>query len=277
MAIEKTTLLSPSCPPGMSLILSWPYLVPVESIVVNTCFLGMPLGKQRPGFDKNGHVYTPRATKEYEKKLSDLFLAELKLAKPDGKSKFALRCRFYRGTRQRIDCDNLMKAVSDAANKVVWTDDSQVMEVIGNLFLADANPRAEILIHRIPDPSPRPKCSVCGKEIFTYPSICAKFCSADCANASKRVTLDCPVCEKSFTVPLYQINRPNRKKRIYCSLSCSTIAARKERDGSKSRTNWKCVDCGSQVSKPAYKRCRACHLSKPSNHTVFNHRKSASG
>lgn len=236
-------------------LMSWPYQVSDEDIAARIVFIGEPLGKQRPRFTRAGGVYTPSATRAYETALRNLFLAETKFALPDRESRFALRCRFYRSSRQRIDCDNLIKAISDAATKVVWADDSQVMEVVGKLFLCDPNPRAEVLIHRIEDTAPKKKCEVCGKAFVTYPSWeSRRHCSNECSSVASRVTLKCPECGVEFTVPRHQ----TRRNRIYCSKSCGVKSSRRAAGVATPKS--RCLVCGAGVSKPKYKICRACFL-----------------
>jgi hypothetical protein len=71
---------------------------------------------------------------------------------------------------------------------------------------------------RGPDASVTGKtCQQCGKPF------CSKykrqFCSFDCFNESKRKTLICPYCKKSFKVGRYKA-----KLRIYCSKRCRCLA-----------------------------------------------------
>ena len=144
-------------------IRSSPYPVREEEIVLCMRFIGEPVSKARARFTRAGGIYTPEKTRAYEEQLQWIMRTHLRSREPDTKGRFALRCIFYRGSRQRIDCDNLIKTVSDAATGQVWYDDYQVMEIVGKLFLADNNPRAEILIHRVEDSAQRLECPVCGK------------------------------------------------------------------------------------------------------------------
>lgn len=243
--------------------LLWPYSIPEGDLVLHLTFEGRPLGKQRPRFTRKGHVYTPGATREYESKLRVLMRSQLGARKPDGEHKFALRCLFYRQNRQRIDCDNLLKAVSDAATGFIWEDDSQVMEVIGRLFLASDRPRAEIVIYLIPDPSPRAKCPTCEREVVTYPSQGTTHCSMKCRNAALRATLKCKQCDAAYELPQSQA----RKGKGFCSRACSSRFYGARKTNYKGRSTWKCEVCSGAVSRKEYKVCRACSMKTRSDPT----------
>lgn len=245
-------------------ILQWPYIIDPSVVVASIVFNGPPLGKKRPRFTRSGHVYTDSATRAYERALRELFLAAITAGQPDDKSLFGLRCFFFRQNRQRIDCDNLLKAVSDAANKVIWKDDSQVVEVFGKRWLAQDNAHMQAVVYLVPDPSPsHPKCPQCGKIIVSYKSRPRVYCSKKCANAANRVTIVCRECEQPFTVAANLANKEGRKGRLFCSQSCSMKYAR--RTGlvvppARRRVNHLCVVCGAKVSRKEYTRCNVCRL-----------------
>ncbi len=234
----------------------FPYDVNESDVVVNITLAGEPLSKQRARFGRNGNVYTPIKTRNYEDAVRWTLRGVLGDVEPDAKSKFALRCLFYRSTRQRIDCDNLIKAISDAANGQVWEDDAQVMEIFGRLFLANDNPRVEILIHKIDDPAPRGTCPVCGGEVTTYPSQNTVHCSIECASKAKRQTLNCKECGKEFDIP----QSLARLRAGFCCRQCSMNYYGRKRTEAGGPLTWKCQDCGGPVSRKEYIRCRACSM-----------------
>lgn len=241
-------------------ISSWPYTIAEDNRVVVATYNGVPLGKQRPRFSR-GRVYTPNQTKVYEGNLQALFVEQLGTISPDGERKFGLRCLFFRPNRQRIDCDNLIKAVSDAATGIVWKDDSQVLEIIGRLYVACESPRTEILIHLIEDLSPRESCKQCGKQIIVYPSVGTKFCSKKCWVANKRTLLKCDGCGSQYLVPN---NQARKKKQLYhrsfCTRQCAVAFYERKHTPKRGRKIWPCVTCGNPVSRPEYKRCFSCRI-----------------
>ncbi len=92
-----------------------------------------PKPKERPRF-ANGHAYTPKGTREYEKLIA--YYAKQAGATP---SKLPLimtitatfkspikRKSFY--CVKRPDIDNLQKMVFDALNGVAYEDDAQIVE-----------------------------------------------------------------------------------------------------------------------------------------------------
>lgn len=101
---------------------SWPISIRYE---------GKPQGKGRPRFGK-GQVYTPKKTKDFEIAIAWLGKQAMKgrkpLAGPVGmyfKFGFKSKDSSYYST-VKPDFDNLMKAVADSLNNIVYLDDCQV-------------------------------------------------------------------------------------------------------------------------------------------------------
>lgn len=241
-------------------VLRWPYPVAPADVAACITYVGAPLGKGRPRFGRKGQVYTPEQTRKYEKALRDLFAAEVGIgAAPDGTSRFALRCFFVRPNRQRIDCDNMVKAASDAATGVVWGDDSQVQEVIGRMWYRAGEGRATVLIHRVPDDSPKDRCQQCGVEIKSYPSRKSRTCSNACRLLLLSVEHTCSECKQAFRIA------PSKRKRpanVYCGRACSIIALRRRMSARKGAHLRRCEDCGAPVTRREYERCAACSMAK---------------
>lgn len=233
-------------------LLTWPYPVPAADVAVHLVFDGNPCSKARPRFGK-GHAFNTDRTTAYEKALGVAMAAALKSERGDAESRFAIRCFFFRANRQRIDADNLLKSVSDAANRLVFRDDSQVSEIMARVFLASERPRSEIVIFRIEDPNASPKCLRCGVLIKSYRSYQRKFCSTACWSATHRTQAACAFCEKEFTLPLSQL-----KASRCCSRSCAMKLVRRRKHAHNGRHLWVCSDCGGSVSRKEYKRCRSC-------------------
>jgi Holliday junction resolvase RusA-like endonuclease len=126
-------------------------LIDPKDMVVSVTYSGQPLPKERPRFSAKGWAYTGQRTRYYERALSLLFKVQVGPGKVDSRSAFAVACRFFRSDRARVDVDNLLKSVLDAANGVVWADDSQVVEVRASLHKAQEEPRAEVVIYRLRD------------------------------------------------------------------------------------------------------------------------------
>lgn len=234
----------------------WPYEVDEKDVAVRLTVDGQPFSKGRARFTKAGHAYTPKKTRSHENMLKLLMRSALPTDEPDDKSRFGLRCLFYRSTRQRIDCDNLIKAVSDAATGAVWKDDAQVLEVIGRLFLADDEPRTEIVIYRIEDPSPRGVCPVCGKEVVTYPSQGIVYCSSECWSKNQRVMRECRWCGEEYEL----VQSMAKRSKGFCSRKCSMAYHGRKKTEERGPHTWTCKDCGGPVSRKEYERCRACSM-----------------
>lgn len=103
---------------------------------------GHPVPKGRPRFGR-GRVFTPAKTVAFEKLVADC--AEAAGIRVPLVGRLALRLRFHVSDR-RADVDNLVKAVSDALNKLAWNDDRQIDVIDATRVLDKANPRTEVRI-----------------------------------------------------------------------------------------------------------------------------------
>lgn len=105
---------------------------------------GDPHPKGRPRFGR-GRAFTRQRDLDAEADMA----AHLRAALPGPlEGNIAVACCFFRRTRHRVDADNLVKHVCDAANGVLWQDDSQVTAEVGVVELDRANPRTVILLSR---------------------------------------------------------------------------------------------------------------------------------
>lgn len=103
---------------------------------------GVPYSKSRPQFGKMG-AYSKAADVKAEQSLGWL----LKTATPEPfTGNVALVCLFFRGNRTTVDADNLLKHVCDAANKVLWLDDSQCTATLGVIEMDRDNPRTVVAV-----------------------------------------------------------------------------------------------------------------------------------
>lgn len=116
---------------------------------------GQPKGKDRPRFF-NGHAYTTKATREYEKRVctayadkckGHCFNADIPLSievtacftPPKSWSKKKQKEMLGRWAMCKPDGDNILKIVMDALNGVAYVDDKQVvhMNLIKHYTLLD--------------------------------------------------------------------------------------------------------------------------------------------
>lgn len=111
-------------------------------------YRGKVVAKERPRMGKNGHVYTPKETREYETLIRDKAREAMK---EQGLTQFAAEVCVHLTIHDKIDpalpdwvkriaeagyihktdggdIDNKLKAVLDALNKVVYADDRQVIQ-----------------------------------------------------------------------------------------------------------------------------------------------------
>lgn len=104
---------------------------------------GQPRPKERARV-ANGHAYTPQATKDY-KALIQQSLSPYIEAPFEGI--LYVELEFCRKTYVLADVDNLTKAVFDAMNKLVWSDDKQVRRLLADVTYGHEKPCVKIRVY----------------------------------------------------------------------------------------------------------------------------------
>ena len=111
-----------------------------------TIFLD-PLPQSRPRFS-NGRAYEERRLTNYKEMLKWCFAAKME-GTPPTLAPVAVDIKFFRKyaatSRRYGDCDNLVKAVQDAGNGVLWKDDAQIISLTAAKYTSNF-PRVEIEI-----------------------------------------------------------------------------------------------------------------------------------
>ena len=219
---------------------------------------GAPWSKSRPRFTRTGRTYTPREDQDAETR-TGLYMRQ-SIRRPYT-GNVGIVCIFYRPNRQRIDTDNLIKHVCDAANGVIWEDDSQCTAVMGVIELDRENPRTVIGVGRHVSTLTRgtdatKPCAVCGNPISLegHRGKPPKTCSQECRQASLGYLdlsdlVPCAHCGKKF--------RRKTKTQKFCCQQCRVDSLRDKRKASASPFS-ECIDCGVQLSHKRGGRCREC-------------------
>ena len=118
---------------------------------------GKPQGKARPRFSRDGRVYTPSATRAYEKRVRDAYRAQTKNARfPSGTPIKATVAAYFQipastskkkratlnGTpyTKKCDIDNLLKLLFDSVNGAAYDDDAAICEVHAAKFYTAGEP-----------------------------------------------------------------------------------------------------------------------------------------
>lgn len=87
---------------------------------------GRPVGKERARKGKNGTFYTPARTREYENLVAWKARMAHVGAPFEGPVKLEVEIR---SRKSRADLSNILKAIEDAMNKIVYNDDRQIQEI----------------------------------------------------------------------------------------------------------------------------------------------------
>ena len=111
---------------------------------------GTPVGKGRPKFARRGNfvtAYTPTKTRAYEDLIRDAAKQAMGTSEPletpvaayiyitvpipqsYSKKRFKDCLEGLERPCKKPDCDNILKAYFDAMNKIVYDDDSQIVEI----------------------------------------------------------------------------------------------------------------------------------------------------
>jgi Holliday junction resolvase RusA-like endonuclease len=111
---------------------------------------GDPVAKGRPRQGKNGHVYTPGRTRDAEKAIQVLVRNEWGSQEPVTTA-VGIAVTFHCKTKRHTDGDNMLKLVTDAMNKIVYADDSQIEECFFRVHRGVSEPRTEIFVYELTD------------------------------------------------------------------------------------------------------------------------------
>jgi len=113
-------------------------------VATNFTVFGEPVPWARAG--RFGKItFTPKKVKDAEKMIGLACRSAMHGRKPS-KAMISMVISFYRGTKRRVDIDNLIKLVLDGLNSVAWVDDAQVMHLTAIKVLGDSNPRTIVQI-----------------------------------------------------------------------------------------------------------------------------------
>lgn len=224
---------------------------------------GPPFSKSRPRFSRNGGVYVKKGDRAAE----DRTRAAIRAAGiPQFPGNVAMLCLFYRPNFQRIDVDNMLKHVCDAANGIMWADDSQVTALVGLAELDADDPRTVVVA--APHESTLGRgvnatvpCLVCGALIVSTgvskrPKTCSRQCAARFRFGHNGLDepVDCLHCGEPF--------RRTTQYQRYCSPECRVEPLRNA-NRSRGKPLSKCWECGVTLAHHRGGRCRNCWRLNP--------------
>lgn len=106
---------------------------------------GRPQPKERARVVR-GHAYTPQATTIYEHLIGTAARKAMRGRAKRTEDGLRMFLVFDKRTRHRGDLDNLIKAVGDALNGIVYVDDSQVTEIRAQLNRGAGVDRTTVMV-----------------------------------------------------------------------------------------------------------------------------------
>lgn len=105
---------------------------------------GSPVGKQRARVTRRG-AFTPKKTQAYEASVAaHARIAMMEAGAEMAAGPVAVQIVAYMPDRRRRDIDNVIKAVMDGLNGVLYHDDAQVHEVAASKRYDKASPRTVV-------------------------------------------------------------------------------------------------------------------------------------
>ena len=224
--------------------------------LVHIVIPGAPPSKARHRFRRNGAAYMSPEDRAAEAAtathLRSVFDAPFT-------GNVAIGCVFFRPNRQRIDTDNLLKHVCDAATGIAWIDDSQVTAVFGRIEYDPTNPRTVLVVGNDQSTMLRGTdawlpCVVCGSPVPMDSRSQRRTCSRECSARARGFEplaelVPCAHCGKPF-------KRTTRAQRL-CSPECRVESLRSKRKEAE-RPPSQCLDCGAELAHHRGGRCRDC-------------------
>ncbi len=127
--------------------------------MIDMVIYGTPVGKGRPRFGrgKSGNIvtFTPKKTREYEQGVKALAqVAMMNRTLIEGPVKVTITAIFNHKVKSgwhvsRPDLDNIVKAILDGLNGIVYADDTQVAELVASKKYDDSEERVEVLVETL--------------------------------------------------------------------------------------------------------------------------------
>lgn len=225
----------------------------IDCVVVD----GDPPSKARARWNASRKPYTPKKTIEGEKRYAAAFERVTRF-----EGNVALCCVFYRSTHQRVDVDNMLKAVLDAGTRAkLWHDDSQVTALLGIVEHDRDRPRAVVAFGEHTSSLTRGinalvPCEACGTLFFPggRRRETARWCSRGCRMTLAEL-IDCPSCGQPF--------KRRSGNQQFCSGACrgaarSAAAAEARAQRTHCRHGHLLDEENTHVLADGRRRCRRC-------------------
>lgn len=120
-----------------------------RKLVASITYDGDPVAAHKEVRRHGGYrVYNKSAYTAYRDSLAWLFKDQIGANDPYP-SRFAVTARISLRSRRKIDLDNLLKPIIDAATGIVWVDDRQVDEIHAFVLREQPDAKVEVMVYII--------------------------------------------------------------------------------------------------------------------------------
>lgn len=130
--------------------------------MIDLIIYGKPIGKARPRFGRNKHsgkvvTFTPQKTKNYEQEIAmTAQCAMMGKLLMEGPLKVEIHAYFFHKSKDgyhvsRPDLDNVIKAILDGLNGIVFSDDASVAMLLASkkYVSSEEDERVEVVVDNV--------------------------------------------------------------------------------------------------------------------------------
>lgn len=219
----------------------WPSPPAPETIVCALVIEGAAVPKSRARVVR-GHAFTPQRTKDWQEFVGWSVRKAYPGLVPNATHNLGVALVFLTANNRPGDVDNLTKSILDGCNKIVWADDSQVVQIVAQLERSSAAPCVHLCVYTVGASRVKP-CENCGVAMHPTWDRGTRFCSKVCYDEAQRKGRY--VYCSTFGARVYRQNEKLDKSRghFFCSPECKRLARNQQ---------VRCKQCGQPFQ--VYKR-----------------------
>jgi crossover junction endodeoxyribonuclease RusA len=141
--------------------------------LVSFVVAGDPIPKRRPRSGANGNTYTPKETRDAEKRIREQFALAAPGWEADPDATYGALIDLHTSAISKVDIDNAVKLIWDSLNDLFWADDIQAGDLYVHAERGRGEPRSEIHLFLAEDNgTPKTKVCACGTRYRAKAATC---------------------------------------------------------------------------------------------------------